>query len=121
MPPRYRLLDLTSSGRGASAEKRWDYARFYLGVNVLARQHRDRSTGFSGAPQVDPSGHGRRDFPEGRQAPAAGPGPERRGTFPARRRLITTGAATAPPSEADGAGRRRRQALDQVLQLRDHP
>src|SRR5215470_6182489 len=38
MPPRYRLLDLASSGRGASAEKRWDYARFYFGVNVLTRQ-----------------------------------------------------------------------------------
>src|SRR5262249_26225714 len=60
----------------------------------------------------------RGDFPEGRQAPAAGPGPERCGTFPARRQLITTGAATAPPSEADGAGRRVRQRLDQVLQLR---
>src|SRR5215510_10950138 len=48
MPPRYRLLDLASSGRGASAEKRWDYARFYFGVNVLTRQRRHRFDPISG-------------------------------------------------------------------------
>jgi len=40
MPPRYRLLDPASSGRDTRAEKLWDYARFYFGVNVLSRQHR---------------------------------------------------------------------------------
>src|SRR6516165_12619688 len=107
MPPRYRLLDPASSGRGASAEKRWDYARFYFGVNVLTRQ---RPRGFDpivGSARADPWGRAERLFPEWVPDVRNGVSPARRGTFRASRWLTMTGAVAVPRRETDGAGRRR--------------
>src|SRR6266508_3581168 len=50
--------DPTASGRGTSAEKRRDYARFYCSVNVLARQRLGAST------RLDPGAH-LREYPVG--------------------------------------------------------